>query len=101
MLFLQFTFGLNLTVEEAKDGHVVREVEGGIKKDGNRKILLFDMCRAQVLCEPFPKSAFGLPNIGETTSGATDAIDKVGIHAGESLSNLEGLFGASDGDERG
>eukprot|EP00061_Rhincodon_typus_P007944 g30122.t1 len=33
MLFLQFMFGLTLTVEEVKNGHVVRGVEEGIKMD--------------------------------------------------------------------
>eukprot|EP00061_Rhincodon_typus_P013789 g40380.t1 len=65
-----------VNLEEAKDGHVIRGVGGGIKMDGNWKVGSVDACREQMLRKPVPGSAFALPDTEETTSGATDAIDK-------------------------
>eukprot|EP00061_Rhincodon_typus_P009959 g33856.t1 len=61
-------------VEEANDEHVIRGVGGGIKMDDNRKVRLVGTCRAEMPCKLVPESAFGLLDIEETTSGATDAI---------------------------
>eukprot|EP00061_Rhincodon_typus_P006172 g26524.t1 len=44
VLFLQFTFGLMLTVQEARDGHVAGGAGGGIKMDGNRKVGVVGAC---------------------------------------------------------
>eukprot|EP00061_Rhincodon_typus_P012099 g37603.t1 len=63
-------------VEEAKDGHVAKGVEAGVKVDGNQKVGLVGACRAQLLHELVPESAFGLPVIEETTSRATDTLDE-------------------------
>eukprot|EP00061_Rhincodon_typus_P009606 g33237.t1 len=74
-VFLQFTFGLTLTVEEAKDGHVARGVGGAIKMDGTRKFGLVVACRAQMLYKPVPESAFSLRYllyIGETNRRLVD-----------------------------
>eukprot|EP00061_Rhincodon_typus_P012347 g38025.t1 len=65
-----------LGLEEAKDGHFTRRVGGGIKMDGNQKVRLVGVCRAQMPCELVPTSASGLPNIEETTSGELDTIDQ-------------------------
>eukprot|EP00061_Rhincodon_typus_P017844 g46732.t1 len=76
VLFLQFTFALTLTVEQVKVGHAVRDVGGGFKMDGNWKVRLVDACRVQMVRELIPETAFGLPDIEETTAGAMDAIDQ-------------------------
>eukprot|EP00061_Rhincodon_typus_P006831 g27875.t1 len=47
---------------------------GGVKVDGNWKAGLVGACRAQVLREPVTESAFGLPDVEEITSGATDTV---------------------------
>eukprot|EP00061_Rhincodon_typus_P012197 g37780.t1 len=57
-----------LGLEEAKDGLVTMGMGGGVKVDSNGKFGLVGACREQMLCKPVPKSAFGLPNIEETTS---------------------------------
>eukprot|EP00061_Rhincodon_typus_P012040 g37497.t1 len=49
MLFLQFAFGFTLTVEEGMDGHVTRRVGGGVKVDGNQKVELIGVYRAEML----------------------------------------------------
>eukprot|EP00061_Rhincodon_typus_P000304 g11241.t1 len=71
MSFFQFTFGLTLTAEETKDGHVTRGVGGGIKMDENRKIRLVGVCRVQILHKLVPESAFGLPDIEDTIRSYT------------------------------
>eukprot|EP00061_Rhincodon_typus_P005475 g25027.t1 len=58
-------------MEEAKDGHVTRRVEGGVKVDDNRNVRLLGACRVQIR-KLVPESPFGLLDIEETTSGATD-----------------------------
>eukprot|EP00061_Rhincodon_typus_P015759 g43617.t1 len=68
---------------------------------GNRKVVLIGAYRAQMLRESVTKSALGLSDVEESTSGATDAVDQVRRRMGEYLSDMEGLFGALDGGDRG
>eukprot|EP00061_Rhincodon_typus_P018941 g48335.t1 len=63
-------------VEETKDGHITRGEREGIKMDSNKKIGLVGACRMQMVREPVPQSAFGLPVLEETTLGTRDTIDQ-------------------------
>eukprot|EP00061_Rhincodon_typus_P008723 g31590.t1 len=93
--------GVIVTLEEAQGGHVDKEVGGGVKVVGNWKVLLLIVYRAQMLCKTVPKSAFGLTDVEETTSGGSDTVGQVGGSTGEPLSDLKRLFGAFDRGEEG
>eukprot|EP00061_Rhincodon_typus_P017139 g45702.t1 len=97
VLFLRNACGIIVALEEAQDGHVAKGVGGGIEMAGNRKMLLITEYRVQMLHELVTKSAFGLNNVEEISSGATDTVDQAGGCTGESLSDLERLYGALDG----
>eukprot|EP00061_Rhincodon_typus_P009881 g33711.t1 len=89
MLFLQFTFGLTLTMEEAEDGHVVWGLGGGVKVDGNQKVGLVGACGVQVVRKQVPESAFGLLDIEKTTLGAMDPVDEEIEMAGVGLGKYQ------------
>eukprot|EP00061_Rhincodon_typus_P004180 g21936.t1 len=76
VFLLHFACGVIVTLEEAQDGHVIKGVGGGVKMVGNRKMLSFVMYKAQMLHEMVLKSALGLTNVEEDTSGATDTVDQ-------------------------
>eukprot|EP00061_Rhincodon_typus_P006982 g28192.t1 len=97
MLFLQFTYGVVVTLEEAQDGHVTQGVRGAVKMVDKQKVLFIGVYRDQMLCKSVMESALVLTNVEETTSGAKDTVDQIGLCTGESLSNLERLFGGLDG----
>eukprot|EP00061_Rhincodon_typus_P017553 g46291.t1 len=84
-------------MEEAQDGHATKGVGGGHKMVSNRKALLIIAYGAQVLCKSVTKSTFGLTDVQEATSGATDTVDQVGGCTGEPLSDTESLSWALDG----
>eukprot|EP00061_Rhincodon_typus_P016148 g44207.t1 len=63
-------------LEEAQDGHVTQGVGGVVKMVGNRKELLIIVYGAQVLCKSVTESTFGLTDVEEATSGATDTVDQ-------------------------
>eukprot|EP00061_Rhincodon_typus_P005862 g25878.t1 len=97
----KFTSGIIETLEEAQDGHVTQGVGGAIKMVGNRKMLLIIAYRVQKLCESVTESVLGFIDVQEATLGATDTVDQVGGLTGESLSDVERLFAALDGGEKG
>eukprot|EP00061_Rhincodon_typus_P014258 g41174.t1 len=101
VLLLQFAEGVIVALEEAQDGHVTKGVGGGVKMVGNQKVLLFVMCRVQMLHETVPESALGLTDVEETISGATDAVEQVGGCTGEHLSDMKGLLWVLNGGEGG
>eukprot|EP00061_Rhincodon_typus_P003146 g19401.t1 len=78
-----------------------REGEGGVKIEGDRKVLSFVAHRAQMLFKTVSESMLGLTDVEEATSAAADALDHIDRSAGEPLSDVEGLFGAWDGGEGG
>eukprot|EP00061_Rhincodon_typus_P013247 g39505.t1 len=101
VLLLQFTSGVIVTLEEAQDGHVTQGVGGGVEVVRDWKMLTFVANRAQVLYKAVSKPLLGLPDVEEATSGAADTIDHISGCAREHLSDVEGLFGALDGGDRG
>eukprot|EP00061_Rhincodon_typus_P011289 g36194.t1 len=101
VLFLQFTCGIIVTLEETQDGHVIKGVGRGVEMVSNRKVLLIILNRVQTLCKSVSESLLGLTDVEEATWGATDTVDQVRGCTGESLSDLEKMFGALDGGERG
>eukprot|EP00061_Rhincodon_typus_P000494 g11888.t1 len=87
---LQFVGGVIVILQEAQDGHVTQGVGGGVKMDGNQKVLSFVMYRAQMLYKTVSDSMHGLTNVEEATSRAVDTVDQVDGCAGELLSDMEG-----------
>eukprot|EP00061_Rhincodon_typus_P011328 g36257.t1 len=88
VVFHQFVGGIVEALEECV---------GGVKMVSDGKVVLITAYRAQMLHKSVPKSAFGLTDVEEAISGATDTVDQVGGYAGEPLSDVEGLICALNG----
>ena len=81
------------------DRHVRVRVVCGIKMSGHREIRPPLEDRAPVLDKTVSQSAAGLPYVQMATSGAPDTVYHPSRLAGEVVSHLKGLAGASDGGE--
>eukprot|EP00061_Rhincodon_typus_P003112 g19308.t1 len=97
VLLLQFPDGVIVTLGEAQDGHVTQRVGGGVEMVRDRKVLSFVTNRVQVLYKTVSKPPFGLIDVEEATSRATDEIDHIDGCVGEPLSDVKSLFGALNG----
>eukprot|EP00061_Rhincodon_typus_P009063 g32243.t1 len=98
VLLLHFLGGVIVTQEAAQGGQVTQGVGGGAEVVGDRKVL-FVTIRVQVLYKVDSEPLLSLTNVEEAILGAVDAIDHISGCAGEPLSDVKGLFGASDGGE--
>eukprot|EP00061_Rhincodon_typus_P013438 g39815.t1 len=96
VVFLQFACGVIVILKEAQDGHVIKGVGRGVKIVGSRKVLLITEYGVQMLHKLVTDSAFGLTDVVETTSGATDPVEQDEECTGESLLDLERLPGTLD-----
>eukprot|EP00061_Rhincodon_typus_P015244 g42810.t1 len=101
MLLLWFAGGIIVTLEETQYGHVTQGVGGGVEVVCDWEVLSFVANREQILYKAVSEPLLGLTDVEEATLGATDAIDHTDRCAGESLSDVKGLFGALNRGEGG